>query len=202
MSSLLVSHCWAGNMFVFFHFSFIGQSTCIHGFISQDAIDTTLHSTQLTIPYEERRIIPGIRFNCSGVITAWTVGARWRTDEMHNVFPHLQIWRRNEFDTTYFVVGDSELSVSGSRTNGDYTFNGAVEPPLKFKSGDVLGLFQPPQSRSRIGVYYDVSRGPPNYFIDTGSAPQPPLASVIATELGSNEVQDSLPLISVNIGKS
>ena len=121
---------------------------------------------------------------------------------MHNVFPHLQIWRQNEFDTTYFVVGDSELSVSGSRTNGDYTFNGTVEPPLKFKSGDVLGLFQPPQSRSRIGVYYDVSRGPPNYFIDTGSAPQPPLASVIATELGSNEVQDSLPLISVNIGKS
>ena len=182
---------------------FIGQSTCVHGFIDRDIIDTTLHSTRLTIPHEERRIIPGISFNCSGVIAAWTIGARWRTDGLHNFFPHLQIWRQNGFDSTYFVVGDSELFLSndGSLSGGDYTIKGNLEPPLNFQRGDVLGMFQPPESRSRIGVYYDANRGPPNYYIDTGSAFQPPLASFIATGLSSNRIQDGLPLISVNIGK-
>ena len=86
------------------------------------------------------------------------------------------------------------------RLEGDYIFTGTLVPPLKFQAGDVLGMFQPPESKSRVGVYYE-STGPPNYYIETGSAHQPPLASIIATGLSSNKRQNGLPLVSVTVGK-
>ena len=182
----------------------IGQlslSDCTDGFIDQD-LSTALQSGSLTVPYEQQRVIPGISFNCSGAITSWTIGAEWRTGLGRDFFPHLQIWRSTSCATNTFVlVGDVEFFVAGGeeRPGGDYVFSGTPDPPLEFEAGDILGIFQPRESRSRVGVYYDTSAGPTNYYIDTVGAEQPSLASFTTTSADGTE--NSLPLVTIEIGK-
>ena len=184
--------------------SIIGQlslSDCTDGFISQD-LSTALQSGSLTVPYEQQRIIPGISFNCSGAITSWTIGAEWRTGLGRDFFPHLQIWRNTRCVTNmYDLVGDVELFVAGGeeRPRDDYVFSGTPDPPLEFEAGDILGIFQPRESRSRVRVYYDTSAGPTNYYIATGNADQPSLASFTTTSADGTE--DSLPLVTIEIGR-
>jgi len=177
----------------------IGQlslSDCTDGFINQD-LSTALQSA---VPYERQRVIPGISFNCSGAITSWTIGAEWETGGNHDFFPHLQIWRSCAANT-FVLVGDVELFVAGGeeRPDGDYVFSGTPDPPLEFEAGDILGMFQPRGSRSRVGVYYDTIAGPTNYYIDAGNADQPSLPSFTTTSADGTE--DSLPLVTIEIGK-
>ena len=180
----------------------LSLSDCTDGFISQD-LSTALQSGSLTVPYEQQRVIPGISFNCSGVITSWTIGAEWRTDGRdRDFFPHLQIWRSASCANNAFVlVGDVELFVAGGeeRPRDDYVFSGNPDPPLEFEAGDILGIFQPRNSRSRVGVYYDTSAGTTNYYIDTRNANQPPVPGIITTSADGTE--DSLPLVTIEIGK-
>ena len=183
--------------------SIIGQplslSDCTDGFIDQD-LSTALQSGSLTVPYDQQRIIPGISFNCSGAITAWTIGAEWRTGGSHDFFPHLQIWRSTSCATNTFVlVGDVELFVAGERQRGNYVFSGTPDPPLEFEAGDILGIFQPRESRSRVRVYYDTSAGPTNYYIDTDNAEQPSMAGFTTTS--ADDTENSLPLVTIEIGK-
>ena len=169
-------------------------------------LTTALESTSLTIPYEQQRIIPDIPLNCSGSITAWTVGAEWRTGGNHNFFPHLQIWRSVVEGCSYTLIGDTELFVSGDddeRPNGNYIFNGTPDPAVGFQKGDILGIYQPRESRARVRVHYDTSTGPSNYYNDIGNDDVPPLIPAqedfgIATAEG---VENSLPLLAIQIGK-
>ena len=177
------------------------MSDCTDGFINQD-LSAALQSGSLTVPYEQQRVIPGISFNCSGAITSWTVGAEWETGGSHDFFPHLQIWRSTSCATNTFVlVGDVELFVADDdeRAEGNHAFSGTPDPPLEFEAGDILGIFQPRESRSRVRVYYDTSAGPTNYYIATGNADQPSLFSFTTTSADGTE--NSLPLVTIEIGK-
>ena len=177
----------------------LSLSACTDGFISQD-LSIALQSGSLAIPYEQQRIIPGISFNCSGAITNWTIGAEWRTDDNHDRFPHLQVWRSINNCGTNILIGDTELFVpdsAGLVSQTDYVFTGTADPVLEFQAGDILGLFQPRESRSRVRVYYDTSAGPTNYYIaDTSN--QPKLTSFIIANAG---MEDQLPLVTIEIGK-
>ena len=124
---------------------------------------------------------------------------------MHNFFPHLQIWRNASIcgANTYILAGDTELFVpdsAGLVTQNDYVFTGTADPVLKFQAGDILGLFQPRESRSRVRVYYDTSAGPTNYYNDIGNAEEPPLTSFVITN--ADGMEDHLPLVTIEIGKS
>ena len=80
----------------------------------------------------------------------------------------------------------------------DYVLTGTADPVLEFQAGDILGLFQPRESRSRVRVYYDTSPGPTNYYIDD-TADQPSLTSFVIANAGGME--DHLPLVTIEIGK-
>ena len=162
-------------------------------------------STSLTIPYEQQRIIPDIPLNCSGSLTSWTVGAEWRTNMGHDFFPHLQIWRSVVEGCSYDLIGDTELFVSGGeeRPRDDYIFSGTPDPAVGFQKGDILGIYQPRESRARVRVYYDTSTGPSNYYNDIGDVDEPPMIPDqedfgIVTAEG---VENSLPLLAIQIGK-
>ena len=174
-------------------------SACVNGLITQD-LSTALRSNTLTVPYEQQGIIPSARLNCSGTITAWTIGAEWRTDNNREYFPHLQIWRSCGGSFTYFLVGDTELFVAGGdeRPRDDYVFSGTPDPPLEFEAGDILGIFQPRESRSRVRVYHEASTGPSSYYIDTDNANEPPLIRFMTTD--ANDMDNRLPLLTVEIG--
>ena len=120
---------------------------------------------------------------------------------MHRNFPHLQVWRNCGDDSTYFLAGDTELSVDGAGlvSQTDYVFTGTADPVLEFQAGDILGLFQPRNSRSRVRLYYDTSAGPTNHYIDTDNDNEPSLTSFVIANAGGSA--DHLPLVTVGIGK-
>ena len=193
-----------------------GQSmSCSTGFNTQELttaelfreadLTSALQSTSLKIPYEQQRIIPGIPLNCSGAITNWTIGAEWRRGGGRNLFPQLQVWRSTEDGCSYALIGDTKLFVPGGneRPRGGYIFSGTPDPAVEFQTGDILGIFQPRESKSRVRVYYDTSTGPTNYYNDIGDANQPPQIRnqehfVITSADGWDM---SLPLLSVEICK-
>ena len=168
--------------------------------LSETEVTTALQSTSLTIPYEQQRIIPGIPLNCSGTITSWTIGAQFRTGGNHDFFPHLQVWRSCGDSSTYFLAGDTELLVPDSDSGEDLVFTGTADPVLEFQAGDILGLFQPRNTRSRVGVYYDTSAGPTNYYNDIGDGDVPPLIDGFAIAT-ANGFENGLPLLAVEISK-
>ena len=165
-------------------------------------VTTALQSGSLTIPYEQQRIIPGISFNCSGAITSWTIGTEWETGNNHDFFPHLQIWRNCGDGSIYFLAGDTQLFVpdsAGFDDGDDFVFTGTADPVLEFQAGDILGLFQPRKSRSRVRVYYDTSAGPTNYYIDTDNENQPSLTGFVIAI--ANGMENGFPLVAVEISK-
>ena len=174
--------------------------------LNETEVTTALQSTSLTIPYEQQRIIPGIPLNCSGTITSWTIGAEWRTGPGRDFFPHLQLWRNVVDDCNYTLIGDTQLFLpaSGQLSSGrDYIFSGTPDPAVGFQTGDILGIYQPRASNSRVGVYYDTSTGPTNYYNDIGNADEPPPIQdqeefVIVTASG---FENGLPLLAVEISK-
>ena len=121
---------------------------------------------------------------------------------MHNVFPHLQLWRSVD-GCRYTLIGDTELSVPDSpelMTQTDYVFSGTPAPAVGFQTRDILGLYQPREQRSRVRVYYDTSTGPLNYYNDIGNAIAPPDQEdfLIITADG---MENGLPLLAVEISK-
>ena len=107
-----------------------------------------------------------------------------------NLFPHLQVWRSCGSGSTYYLVGDTKLAPDSDEDDCDdddadgadgddgddgidydecdCIFSGTPNPALEFQAEDILGIFQPPKKRSRVGVlYYKKSAGPTNYYIKT-----------------------------------
>ena len=125
---------------------------------------------------------------------------------MHNFFPHLQLWRSIVDGCSYTLVGDTQLFVPDSGelvTQTDYVFSGTPAPAVGFQAGDILGLFQPRESRSRVRVYYDTSTGPTNYYNDIGNADEPP--SIQDQEdfliITADGMENGLPLLAIEISK-
>ena len=106
---------------------------------------------------------------------------------------------------SYALIGDTELFVSGGaeRTRDDYIFTGTPDPAVEFQIGDILGIYQPRESRARVRVYYDTSTGPSNYYNDIGNADEPPLV-VNQEDFGiitADGKENGLPLLAIQISK-
>ena len=106
---------------------------------------------------------------------------------------------------SYTLIGDTELFVSGGaeRPRDDYIFSGTPDPAVGFQKGDILGTYQPRDTRARVRVYYDTSTGPSSYYNDIGGADVPPMVQdqddfeIIA----ASGIGNGLPLLAIQIGK-
>ena len=144
-----------------------------------------------------QRIIPSLRFNCDGAITKWIVGAAWRNNK--NAHPDLQLWRNR--NGVYIKVGNTTLIATSQNSSWLYEF--PVKPSLQFRSGDILGIFQPNGPQSRLSILYRTGRGNPlNYvFRPPGSVTEPPLET-FTTSSSSIIQQTVLPLVTMEICKA
>lgn len=132
-----------------------------------------------------------INFTCSGSINKWTVGARWNGDRVN--FPQLEIWRiQSAGSNVYNRVGSTLTNGMVENTNGIYEF--VPSPPLNFQSGDILGIFNP--ANSRLAIYYVDTIGPPNYRISVGTSTTPSTDQF--TISGNTASQNDMPLITVD----
>ena len=89
-----------------------------------------------------------------------------RTGMNRSQYPEIQIWRRNTSDNdTYTKQANQTIKL----TEGAFCSDGVLQYNLNtsnisFQSGDVLGVYQPPENESVVRVYYD-SNASTTYYI-------------------------------------
>ena len=134
-----------------------------------------------------------INFTCSGLISKWTVAAKWNGLRRGHVnFPQLEIWRIQSAESNvYNRVGSTLAEETIENDNRTYEF--IPSTPLQFQPGDILGIFNP--DNPRLGIYYVERIGPPNYHT-TGEGTSPSTASFNIS--GNTRSQNDLPLITVD----
>ena len=144
-----------------------------------------------------QQITPDMRFTCDGMITKWIIGADWGYDGNDRLFPELQIWRRSG-DDEYQKINGTVIDIN--TRNDDRVYEYPVSP-IPFQAGDILGVFIPRDSRSKIRLRAESGRGPTNYFIPThNSVTMSPFTNInIHQDTTSSAVYH--PLVSVEIGE-
>ena len=110
-----------------------------------------------------QQIAPNIRFTCDGMITKWIVGANWFSDD--NNYPELQVWRSSGSDT-YQKINGTFLDFTASSSNHIYEYDNFS--PIPFKAGDILGVFIPFTSLSRLRLWSEDTNSSTNYYLTTG----------------------------------
>ena len=169
-------------------------ASCLNGFIDHVPTNIRRHDQQ-------QRVIPAINFACNGSITGWSILASWRRDGSRDSYPYLLIWRSTSTGgDRYTLEARTELFVSDNgRDNRNYFFTRTANPPVQFQVGDVLGIFQPPEDRSLVRLFFERDTGPTNYYVGTGdNEVSPPPDSLTVTD--SNVMTDTdLPAIVVQI---
>ena len=162
----------------------------------------------ITYGHGEQRLIPGICFNTSGVVTKWIFAARNESSlpDRKWQLPELQIWRRIEAlmptqrsNTSGFSdvpsvnpIGRMYMKING--TTPDVQLNNAGRlnvyeyiVNMPFQAGDILGIYQPDMNSSQLSLSF-VDNGPANYIY-----PTPASGSTISTVL---DLDDAVNIIS------
>ena len=171
------------------------MSECTDGFPTLFHIDKVAGNTWLDTRDRRQVVIPDINFSCNGTITRWIVGAEWEGDD--RAYTELQIWRRTSTTNQYMKVNGTSIMVSGQNDSKVYE----LETSLAFQEGDVLGYFQPRDSRSQVDLYLENSGRITTYHtqLERNDLTPPATGAVFATN-GSADVDDRYPLIAVRTG--
>ena len=136
-----------------------GVSKCAEGFASLFHIDRAKGNTDLNTEDSQQVLIPDINFTCNGTITKWIFGAKWEGNSA--AFTELQILRRTPIpdsiytDRMYTKVGSTAITVGTENSSKVYEY--LLSSPLAFQEGDILGYFQPTESKAEVNLYLENS---------------------------------------------
>ena len=170
---------------------------CVQGFLNEEAlrIAADVYATDNTYNVRtherQQRIIPGIRFTCTGMLTKWIIGAQ-RTLTQSTNYPQLQIWRRSGSSNNLFDRINFSDITDLNATDDLNVYEYVPTPPLQFQTNDLLGLFQPESADTQ--VYYQEGGGPQNYESGVDSA----LSRFTRSRRGG-EVDRDVPLVAVEV---
>ena len=171
---------------------FLYLAACASGFIGLETLAGLATFTRLND--ERQSVYPAINFTCDGSITSWTVLARRRdTFGFQNVYPDLQVWRR-EGGGAYTRVGSTTLSRRRNNRQDDI-YEYVLDNPLRFQAGDMFGMFQPRETISRLRIHEQQGGGPLSFYMETRSA------TGTLDEDTATEFHD-YPLITVTTGRT
>jgi len=172
----------------------------VQGFLNEEAlrIAVDVYGTDNTYDVRthehQQRIIPGIRFTCTGVLTKWIIGAQRTLTQTTNHL-QLQIWRQssptsNTFDRTNFS-DLTDLNATDDLNVYEYTPN----PPLQFQADDLLGLFLPHRTETQVVVYLQEGGGPQSYRRSNQNS----ALSSFTTSDGGVITDTDIPLVAVEV---
>ena len=175
----------------------------MQGFLNEEAvrIAADVYATRATYNVRtherQQRIIPGIKFTCSGTLTKWIIGARRTVTQATNPqHLQLQIWRQRQGSfNTYDRTNFSDITTLNA-TDDLNVYEYIPKPPLEFQTNDILGLYQPRINDTEVVVYYQEGSGPQNFAYINRNSP--------TGDFTSQGGQDNdLPLVTVEVnGKS
>ena len=169
----------------------------MQGFLNEEAlriaVDVYVTDNTYNVRTHERqqRIIPGIRFTCTGMLTKWIIGAQRTLTQTTNHL-QLQIWRqRSSTNNTFDRINFSDITDLNA-TDDLNVYEYVPNPPLQFQVNDLLGFFQPPSADSQAVVYYQEGGGPQNFAYSNQVSPSNMLVV-------GGEVDNNVPLVEVEI---
>ena len=177
----------------------------MQGFLNEEAVrmaaDVYATNDTYSIRTHERqqRIIPGIKFTCTGTLTKWIIGAQRTVTEATNPrHPQLQIWRLRQRSTNTYYRTNHFSDITELNTTDDLNvYEYIPNPPLEFRANDFLGLYQPRIRDTQVEVYYQRGGAPRNFARSNRDSP---VTSNFRTGGG---VGNDLPLVTVEVnGKS
>ena len=180
-------------------FLIVASPQCVQGFLNEEAVSTAaeVYATDETYNVRthqrQQRIIPGIKFTCTGTLTKWIIGAQRRqaTNPQHL---QLQIWRQRQgSDNKYNRKRFSDITALNI-TDDLNVYEYIPNPPLEFQANDILGLHHPQISDTQVVVYYQMGDGPQNFRRLNQNSP---LTSISASR--GNTGNKDLPLVAVEV---
>ena len=106
----------------------------------------------------EFRLLPNETFSCSGnMIGLLLVGAIRTVSSPRTQYPEIQIWRNNG-GNSYIRQNSQEIILTEGNFSSDGVLRYNLTTPIPYQSGDVLGVYQPPEVNSVVRLYYDHSQ--------------------------------------------
>ena len=115
-------------------------------------VDRVLYTTTID---RRQQISPEMNFTCNGTITKWIIGADSFFDVNRHLYPELQVWR-NIGNSTYVKISGTYIFLPfADLSDRIYEYSGFT--PIEVQTGDILGVFTPDDSYSRIFL---LSEGP------------------------------------------
>jgi hypothetical protein len=113
-----------------------------------------------------QQITPEMKFTCDGMITKWIIGASWWSSDY--LYPELQIWR-NIGNETYQEINATLIEFETQMFNQIYEYDNFI--PIPVQSGDILGMFLPSTSDSRLDLYTEYFGSAVNYIVYSPTSP-------------------------------
>lgn len=98
-----------------------------------------LKSTNQYITGEIQALVPGMRFNCSGRITSWTIAVTQQNFNTSVDKIKLQVWRYVN-DNIYRLVGSNSVSHNQIEMPGIVTQTVLTNDQITFTDGDIIGF--------------------------------------------------------------
>ena len=145
-------------------------------------------------PDGELRLFPDIHLTCNGSLTKWIVGVEIDDNgRVHQEFPEVQIWRRQESEDTFQKIAHTLLTQENT-TSYSNVYEYTPVPPLDFQKGDILGVYHPrKRPMQQIVVYHQENTGPANYVVKAK------MSSPSSISLGDPDHHYLYPLVTVEI---
>ena len=143
-----------------------------------------------------QQISPEMRFTCDGNITKWIIGANY--DENRNLYPELQIWR-NTGNETYRKINGTFIELQTPVSSRFYEYEDFS--PIPVKSGDILGIFLPFFTSSKLRLTSEIADSPAQYYLFTDVTASSSPYDEIDLEGGSVTRGAYHPLVSVEFGE-
>ena len=179
---------------------------CTGGFITRERLaDKALFIPNFVYMHGRQLIIPNMTFTRTGSVVRWTFVARYRASATQ--YPELQVWRENTTGT-YVKVG-STGNMEPNQTAYLNVYEYVLDSPLQVLAGDVLGIYQPFYTNSRVhllflsdsnhGNWYNFSPRPRNFFMVAGSQTNNVLPLVTVSFEPAGEFVYIVKLISISL---
>ena len=137
---------------------------CVQGFLNEEALRIAVgvydtdDTYNVTTHQHQQRIIPGIHFTCTGMLTKWIIGAQKTLTQTTNHL-QLQIWRQINSTTNMFYRTNFSNITDLNATDDLNVYEFVPNPSLQFQANDLLGVFQPLRADTQAVVYYQVVHG-------------------------------------------
>ena len=152
------------------------------------------NTSQLSSDSDRVRIFPEIRFGCNGRITQATFAAGLLASHTQ-VWPEIQIW---SVSSAGYYNRRNQATLEGARATSDLNvYEKSLSQPLSFQTGDILGVYFPPEGSSSLQLYLQgglFALNKPSYSIQQSS-----WLNLFNTNIAESD--NSVPLLSLEISK-